>query len=174
MQCISKQPVLWPLKQLSKLQHPRSNTTLPLVSSWNVLFLKYWSILGLPPLTQNSQNLHLLHNSPLAPANLLRIFTRKFIKFHNDVIRWTNCNLDLSHNVLGWGGSVHPTLETLEAVDKGKQQHLDPERGVEINWEINRYHNRVDPWIPKNPIFWKTEKIIQNAKTQKRLEICQN
>ena len=30
------------------------------------------------------------------------------------------------------------------------------------------------PRIPENPIFLKTEKIIQNAKTQKRLEICQN
>ena len=30
------------------------------------------------------------------------------------------------------------------------------------------------PRIPQNPIFLKTEKIIQNAKTQKCLEICQN
>ena len=31
------------------------------------------------------------------------------------------------------------------------------------------------PRIPKNPFFfWKKEKIIQNPKTQKRLEICQN
>ena len=30
------------------------------------------------------------------------------------------------------------------------------------------------PRIPQNLIFSKTEKIIQNAKTQKRLEICQN
>ena len=28
--------------------------------------------------------------------------------------------------------------------------------------------------MPQNPIFLKTEKIIQNTKTQKRLEICQN
>ena len=27
---------------------------------------------------------------------------------------------------------------------------------------------------PKPEFFWKTERIIQNAKTQKRLEICQN
>ena len=30
------------------------------------------------------------------------------------------------------------------------------------------------PRIPQNQIFGKTEKIIQNAKTQKRLKICQN
>ena len=27
---------------------------------------------------------------------------------------------------------------------------------------------------PKTLFFWKTEKTIQNAKNQKRLEICQN
>ena len=30
------------------------------------------------------------------------------------------------------------------------------------------------PRIPKNPIFLKNGKIIQNAKNQKILEICQN
>ena len=33
---------------------------------------------------------------------------------------------------------------------------------------------RVDQEYPKTRFFLKTEKIIQNAKTQKRLEICQN
>ena len=33
---------------------------------------------------------------------------------------------------------------------------------------------RVDQEHPKTQIFLKTEKIIQNAKTQKCLEICQN
>ena len=31
-----------------------------------------------------------------------------------------------------------------------------------------------DQEYPKTQIVWKTEKLIQNAKTQKRLEICQN
>ena len=35
-------------------------------------------------------------------------------------------------------------------------------------------NNTVDQEYPKTQNFWKTEKIIQNAKTQKRLEICQN
>ena len=37
-----------------------------------------------------------------------------------------------------------------------------------------RCHRRVDQEYPKTQFFRKTEKIIQNAKTQKRLEICQN
>ena len=32
----------------------------------------------------------------------------------------------------------------------------------------------MDQEYPKTQFFWKTEKIIQNAKTQKRLESCQN
>ena len=35
-------------------------------------------------------------------------------------------------------------------------------------------HRRLDQEYPKTQFFWKTEKNIQNAKTQKRLEICQN
>ena len=38
----------------------------------------------------------------------------------------------------------------------------------------HRCHRRVDQEYPKNRFFFKTEKIIQNSKTQKRLEICRN
>ena len=35
------------------------------------------------------------------------------------------------------------------------------------------FPSRVDQEYPKTHFFLKTEKIIQNAKSQKRLEICQ-
>ena len=38
---------------------------------------------------------------------------------------------------------------------------------------IGKQGFRVDQKYPKTQIVWKTDKIIQNAKTQKRLKICQ-
>ena len=38
----------------------------------------------------------------------------------------------------------------------------------------HRFHRRLDQEYPKTQFFFLTEKTIQNAKTQKRLEICQN
>ena len=46
-----------------------------------------------------------------------------------------------------------------------------------LSTDADSSSNAIGGWTkntPKPDFFWKKEKILQNAKTQKRLEICQN
>ena len=49
-----------------------------------------------------------------------------------------------------------------------EKKHLSTDADSSTNTTVGWNKNT------QKPIFLKTEKIIQNAKTQKRLEICQN
>ena len=60
--------------------------------------------------------------------------------------------------------------------DQGESNITDDTEGWLWPEVSNPLGSVVSEWTKntQNPIFLKTEKIIQNAKTQKRLEICQN
>ena len=59
-------------------------------------------------------------------------------------------------------------IDTAKNPAYGRQSNSRP------MWIVAPMPKEGGPRIPKNQIFLKTEKLIQNAKTQKCLEICQN
>ena len=81
----------------------------------------------------------------------------QFYSFGNFSGFWSNKtpNLELTKHRFSWQAALYSS-----PVGWAKEQKKIPQSG--------------GPRIPKNQNVLKTEKIIKNAKTQKRLEICQN
>ena len=68
-------------------------------------------------------------------------------------------------------GKIELILDNIFCLSSWNIKQKIPRTGDKAS--LDRYGSRVDQEYPKTNFFFLTEKIIKNAKTQKRLEICQ-
>ena len=70
--------------------------------------------------------------------------------------------------------STKPEIPSKTLNSSIKISHTGDKASLDRCGQQHQCHRRVDQEQPKTRFFWKTEKIILNAKTQKCLEICKN